>query len=481
MTAVGAGTTGYLNNPAAAAGSAAQPPAAADAEEKKQPAKGLRGTDKILAQMVAKNPFAGRDVPEFEVPHRPRLHPKTPMEVQVRALQRYICAFQYNHLPRTFFNCCKYRPLTRLLDTARDVVRHFLPIRCLEATILAIYLTQELKDLARVPLTFKTSFQGTVYRHIVLALKHEKAWGALGLSRKDNLMYKKMGRRGLMDLLDDYIAAYESHGHEVVNVKLGLPVSHSSTSTTVPCWRFVSVSLVGHGDEDRLLVEEIAHKFDTSCVKLGQEYEKHPATASSFVIKTKKGGAVAKGGSSGEPRRAHSLPPPLTRRKQHTADPSNGAASPGPPGGGSPGESCATSPCGDGEDGASWLGSSHKTVGEDSAFDVLDESGAGDADDNDSVDSVEENDERIKCLLAGRSPFRRNQFTAPAAPLRPAGRAPSSSNASTPLDVSGRGGGFSGDEGPAGASASRPPAAARVATNRPQQRPAGPRGAPPNS
>ena len=37
----------------------------------------------------------------------------------------------------------------------------------------------------RVPLSFKTKFaHGTVHRHIVLAVRYDGKWGALGISRR---------------------------------------------------------------------------------------------------------------------------------------------------------------------------------------------------------------------------------------------------------------------------------------------------------
>ena len=54
---------------------------------------------------------------------------------------------QYNFVPHTFFNTNKHRPLVRIMDTCKEIIKESLPIRCLEAAFLAIYLTQELTEV----------------------------------------------------------------------------------------------------------------------------------------------------------------------------------------------------------------------------------------------------------------------------------------------------------------------------------------------
>lgn len=44
----------------------------------------------------------------------------------------------------------------------------------------------------RFPVCFRSSLEGRVYRHIILAVRSGKVWGALGLSRRDTLMYKEL-------------------------------------------------------------------------------------------------------------------------------------------------------------------------------------------------------------------------------------------------------------------------------------------------
>ena len=54
----------------------------------------------------------------------------------------------------------KQRPMSRILETAREITRLSLPIKCVEAVFLAAYLTQGQRELERVPLSFKSSVDG---------------------------------------------------------------------------------------------------------------------------------------------------------------------------------------------------------------------------------------------------------------------------------------------------------------------------------
>ena len=65
-------------------------------------------------------------------------------------------------------------------------------------------------------------------RHIVLAVRHPQtgSWGALGLSRRTELMDKPLTYSSLADLLADYVASYQKWWHTVLRIRIGLPVPH---------------------------------------------------------------------------------------------------------------------------------------------------------------------------------------------------------------------------------------------------------------
>lgn len=67
------------------------------------------------------------------------------------------------------------------------------PNASLLMTILPPSLTK-IKKVDRYPVSFRSSLDGRVYRHIILAVLSGGLWGALGLSRRDSLMYKELRR-----------------------------------------------------------------------------------------------------------------------------------------------------------------------------------------------------------------------------------------------------------------------------------------------
>ena len=315
-----------------------------------------------IEKIAAVNPFVGRCVPEVDVPSKPKIMSKMPVEHQIRSIQKYINQLQYNFLPCTFFNLDKYRALFRIMDTARDIVRESLPIRCLEATYVSLYFTQGM-NVDRIPITFKTLFQKQVCWHIVLAVRSEDRWGALGLSRKDDLMYKKYGSPSLPSLLKDYEAAYINHGHELTCIKLGLPVSHSSTSQAMPYWRFLSLNfrVTAVAREELFLTVE---KFADMATRLASEYEKLPLNTREKRKKKRRKTKCDIAAIS---------PSRKLREKKATGSDSDGSVS----------------------------SESEEEVG-----------GTYEEDNDDSHDE-DANRERIKSIIAGRSPFRRNQFNSP--------------------------------------------------------------------
>jgi hypothetical protein len=119
--------------------------------------------------------------------------PKALIPSQLIAIQKYINQLDYNFLGDPFFVIKKSYSVHRLCKIAMDMISKGLPIKCLEATVLGIYMTMHLKELERIPLAFKSLCDGRIYRHIVLVIKHNEKWGALGLSRRNDLMDKSIG------------------------------------------------------------------------------------------------------------------------------------------------------------------------------------------------------------------------------------------------------------------------------------------------
>ena len=118
-----------------------------------------------------------------------------------------------------------------------------LPIKCFEAFLIAIYLTTGIVGLDRFNISFKTRFNSTVYRHIVLGVKYGQIYGALGLSRRTDLAYKPLNGKyeRLSTLVDDYLCAYKNYGHRVLRIKIGLPVIHDLKSFLYIHWKAIVI------------------------------------------------------------------------------------------------------------------------------------------------------------------------------------------------------------------------------------------------
>jgi hypothetical protein len=127
-----------------------------------------------------------------------------------------------------------------------QIVRDALPIRCLEAVFLALHLTQGMTELDRYPVSFKSTVAGNTYRHIVLAIKVEGKFGALGLSRRSTLMFKDFTYESFGDLIADYRDSYEQVFHRLLTVHTGLPISHQDYKAMPICWRCLKVKLFKH-------------------------------------------------------------------------------------------------------------------------------------------------------------------------------------------------------------------------------------------
>lgn len=114
-----------------------------------------------------------------------------------------------------------------------------LPIKCFEAFLLAIYLTTGILGLDRFNISFKTSFNSTIYRHVVLGLKFGSNYGAIGLSRRSNLAYKPLNGQydRLSLLIDDFVRSYRSLGHQILRISIGLPVVHDLRSFLTINWQ----------------------------------------------------------------------------------------------------------------------------------------------------------------------------------------------------------------------------------------------------
>lgn len=161
----------------------------------------------------------------------------------VEKCQFYMFSLKYNHTGMQFYDIAKSRSLTRLMEVAKAMIKYALPIKCLEAVILGVHLTNDCPtDLVRFTLSFKSKHLAskTSHYHVLLGIYvHRIGYGCIGMSRKRELAFKSLDGRyqSLEDLIFDIKASYETCGHRLKRVSFGLPIIHDSCSLEAIDWK----------------------------------------------------------------------------------------------------------------------------------------------------------------------------------------------------------------------------------------------------
>merc|ERR550539_921348 len=106
---------------------------------------------------------------------------------KLTAIQEYINEFEYNFTSTQLSTYQKKKTFASMVDYGMQLIKKSLPIRCLDAFILAAYLTCDIDNCIRFPLRFRSKCQNKFYWHIVLGIKHARnnKWGSIGISRKN--------------------------------------------------------------------------------------------------------------------------------------------------------------------------------------------------------------------------------------------------------------------------------------------------------
>lgn len=99
------------------------------------------------------------------------------------------------------------------------------------------YLTNNMPGVERFPLSFQSQFSGNHFHHIVLGIHSGGRFGALGISRREDLMFKPLELRTLMDLVLDFEAAYRGYWHRLRKIRIGQYVSHDPHSVEQIEWK----------------------------------------------------------------------------------------------------------------------------------------------------------------------------------------------------------------------------------------------------
>ncbi|XP_034015238.1 tubulinyl-Tyr carboxypeptidase 1 [Thalassophryne amazonica] len=248
------------------------------------------------------------DLPKIPVPSVPTFQPSTTIPQHLEAIQKYIRELQYNHTGTQFFEIKKNRPLTALMDIAKEMTREALPIKCLEAVILGIYLTNGMPCVERFPLSFKSQFSGNNFHHIVLGVHSGGRFGALGISRRDSLMFKTLEFRTLTDLVQEFERAYRGHWHTLHKVKIGQYVSHDPHSVEQIEWKHSVL------DIDKLTKEGLRRELERHTRDMRLKIGK-PAPPSPTKDRRNSVGSPLRGQSSPSRRFSHVEKRPSSEKK----------------------------------------------------------------------------------------------------------------------------------------------------------------------
>ncbi|KAL5463236.1 hypothetical protein EMCRGX_G032116 [Ephydatia muelleri] len=194
----------------------------------------------------------------LSTPAPPVVSSQLSVEQSILAVQTYLNELQYNHTGTQFFEIRKSRPLSRLMESAKEIIRESLPIKCLEAVVVALYLTSPLTSVHRTALSFKSKQGDLYFRHVVLAVHSGSSYGALGLSRRQELMYKPLEYKSLYDLVREFIECYKKCNHTVVKVCLSAIVVHDLHSCEQIQWKHLTMR---NGDLQDDILKRQLEKF----------------------------------------------------------------------------------------------------------------------------------------------------------------------------------------------------------------------------
>jgi len=165
---------------------------------------------------------------------------------KIAKLNRYIKKFEYNFTSESIHLSpanVKRLTLLDLFDTAQRVISKELPIKCMEAVCLGLYLTHNLKKIVRVPVRFRsTDRRGNTFWHIILLVRVSKTYGSIGISRHPDLGPKPLTFNTVLSLLLSYVQTYDSIGHTLNFISLGLNPTMHKVSNEVVHWTVLKLN-----------------------------------------------------------------------------------------------------------------------------------------------------------------------------------------------------------------------------------------------
>ena len=197
----------------------------------------------------------------------------------ISRVQEYMGKLSYNHTGTQIFETRPNSSMLTLMETAKSMIREALPIKCMEAVVLSIYLTNGAPGLGRFTINFKSELpmavasgqgrnaaaqkelhqdprQKRFFYHVVLGVTYGNKFGAMGLSRRSTLMDKPVTHPTLHSLIQDFDNSYKHCGQRLIKVRIGNLISHDSYSITPIPWK--GVTLHPRTEEEK----EVKNKID---------------------------------------------------------------------------------------------------------------------------------------------------------------------------------------------------------------------------
>lgn len=165
------------------------------------------------------------------------------IEDRLKIIQLFVEQFEYNYSGKPFFKMKKSGGAFHIQSVAKQLIKAGLPIQCVEAVFISTYVSRGMTAVVRIPMSFKSQFIDGVHRHIVNVVYFDGKWGALGISRRDCLMYKPLQFSSLADLIDEFRVSYNSVFHQLLVVYLGLPFPHSFQLDSPIAWRHLKLKI----------------------------------------------------------------------------------------------------------------------------------------------------------------------------------------------------------------------------------------------
>lgn len=209
-------------------------------------------------------------LPKVAVPNPPSFSNCMDISLKLELVQKFLSELKYNHTGTQFFEIRKDRPLCGLMESAKEIIRESLPIKCLEATILALHLTNGIPGLQRFAIGFKTQINKSWLSHVVLGIYNNGKFGALGLSRRDDLMYKPLLFTTLHDLIENFEKCYNKYFHVLRKIKISYPIAHDPHSYERINWKYLTLNMDKLTKEQKVkILERFSRDLKTAYLSFG--------------------------------------------------------------------------------------------------------------------------------------------------------------------------------------------------------------------